>query len=162
MYSLIRTFLGKKRTRQVEVERKLTKIERTRAAVRRLGDVRSFDARIASTIPVQCTDANIISFIEQVEGFVAKLSRRENITPLDCFREQITTTLDHFFTDSEGMYIRQSALRVLVSQSDALLDSIEAAKKQDEDNGKYLERLMGKTFNSLLSIEEAIASAQPK
>lgn len=162
MYSLIRGLFGKNRSRQVEVERKLTKLERTRAAVKRLSQVKSFDARVASSIQLTCIDKNIVGFIELIGAYLTKIYQGGALTPVDCFREQVSVSLDGFFTDDEGMYVRQSALKVLVNQADSLLTHIEALKKRDEDEAQYLERLLGKTFTSLISIEEAIASAQPK
>lgn len=139
-------------------EKKLPKYEQAKAAFKRLERIPTFDVVKAKSVMVQCTDPNIGLFYDRVERYRSVLSQHEPITPAMCFGELTVVSLDDFFTHN-GMYVNQSAIAILCRVIGDIFTSIEADRIR-EGGPTYTERLLNKTFISIISLEEAAQAAQ--
>ena len=120
---------------------------------------RPFNPIRAAVIVLQCIDGNIITFMERMNSYAAKLELSEGLTPQDCFSEIKTITLDQFFTDSEGMYIPLEMVDDFVMTCQRLFAAIERGVANKSRDVEYSIRLMGKCFSSIQNVCKAIEEA---
>lgn len=139
-------------------EKKLSKYEQAKTAFKRLETTASFDVLKAKSIKIQCTDPNIGLFYDRVVRYRETLQAQESITPSMCFGELSVVSLDDFFTTG-GMYVNQHAIAILCRVLGDIFTSIDAERAL-EGGMTYTERLLNKTFITIISLEEATRNAQ--
>lgn len=155
LWGLLLSPSGSNRTNTVK---KLTKLQQAQIAVNNLREVTGFNPIKAGQQEFSCSDNNIAEFYERIDAYYSKMVDGRGLTPQACFCELKEVNLDRFFTHNNA-YVDQRALKYLTDICDKLIQKIQEGLKKDDSDAVYAERLLGKTFTSIIELEKAVSKS---
>ena len=136
---------------------KKTKLGQAKQALEQLKQLQSFSPIKAGAITFTCSDVDISEFYERVQSYLIKLQNKQ-LTPQACFSELKQVNLDRFFTHNNA-YVDQRALYFLIQVCEKLVDAVQNGVDNNDSDIQHAERLLGKTFVSIIELEKAVAKA---